>query len=122
MSAGPCDLADQCTGTSAECTNAFRPNTFVCKAQTLEICDAPDTCTGSSADCPAQYLAGVECRASQAACDLTELCSGASATCPPDQVLPAGIVCRPSIDLPCDPAEACDGVAAACPANVETCP
>jgi hypothetical protein len=119
---GPCDLPDVCSGTAASCADALRPPSFMCRVSSGGICDVPDYCSGDSTGCAQQYLAGVECRASQAACDLPELCSGASASCPPDQVMSAGIVCRPSVLLPCDPAEVCDGVASTCPANVETCP
>src|SRR5439155_1422629 len=50
-SAGPCDVAETCTGTSRECP----PDTFaagtVCRPS-AGPCDVPENCTGSSADCP----------------------------------------------------------------------
>src|SRR5262249_34857169 len=41
-------------------------------------------------------------------CDVAENCNGASASCPPDDVQPAGTVCRPSTGV-CDAPESCDG-------------
>jgi hypothetical protein len=111
-----------CDGVSTSCANAFRPATYACNTAVSGLCDAPDYCTGNSAHCPAEFLSGVVCRDSRAACELPETCAGTSVDCPPDDVVPAGIVCRASVNTACDPAEVCDGTAFTCPANFETCP
>ena len=119
---GPCDVTDYCSGTSRACPDAFRPDTYICRAASAGICDAPDTCTGYSADCPERFAVNVVCRYPVGSCDVQESCTGAGADCPPDAVIPAGIVCRDSINATCNPVESCDGVSAHCPANVGTCP
>ena len=41
-SAGPCDLAESCSGTSATCpTDAFQPSTTVCRAA-VDVCDVAE--------------------------------------------------------------------------------
>ena len=62
-------------------------------------------------------LADVTCRPSRGGYDLPETCSGGTAECPPDDVLPAAVVCRPSVNTSCDPAESCDGVTFQCSAD-----
>src|SRR5437773_4203642 len=114
-SAGPCDVAETCTGTSRECP----PDTFaagtVCRPS-AGVCDPPETCTGTSASCPADAKspAGTMCRPAAGVCDVPETCDGTSNTCPSDGSLPASTVCRPSAG-PCDPAEYCTGSSAGCP-------
>src|SRR5882724_4735237 len=50
--AGPCDVAETCTGTSTACpANGFLSASTVCRTATNE-CDAAETCTGTSATCP----------------------------------------------------------------------
>ncbi len=120
-STGTCDVEDTCSGSGPSCPDVLRPAGTECAPSSGAACDAPDVCTGTSADCVPTFLAGVECRASRGGCDLAEVCGGASATCPPDQVSPAGTVCRAASDDRCDPEEACDGSATACPADVTSC-
>jgi hypothetical protein len=62
-SAGTCDVAESCTGTSMSCpTDAFVPSTTACRGQT-NICDVTEYCTGTSAACPGDGYApmGTDC-------------------------------------------------------------
>lgn len=120
--ASECDVAERCPGTGPHCpTDAYAPATTPCGPPPSGVCDAPDRCSGTSGDCVAVFLSGAECRPSRGGCDPAELCSGTAPDCPPDQVSPAGTVCRESTDLSCDPLESCDGARPACPADVNTC-
>src|SRR5206468_5053244 len=57
--AGPCDVAETCTGSSTTCpADAFLPSSTVCRGSTA-TCDAAEYCTGSSASCPADTYNGV---------------------------------------------------------------
>src|SRR5207247_11476759 len=59
--AGPCDVAESCTGTSTTCpTDAFLPATTVCRAESSP-CNPGELCTGSSAACPADVNYGAVC-------------------------------------------------------------
>ena len=115
-SAGTCDLAETCSGTSAACPADQRvANGTVCRAA-AGACDLAEACNGAVA-CPADQFAAAStlCRASAGTCDLAETCTGASVTCPTDQRVANGTVCRAAAGA-CDLAEACDG-AVACPAD-----
>ncbi|HTH06237.1 MAG TPA: thrombospondin type 3 repeat-containing protein, partial [Ilumatobacteraceae bacterium] len=117
-SAGSCDLAETCDGTSTACpADAFIPAAVECRASAGD-CDAAETCTGVSAACPADAFepATTVCRGAAGACDAAEACTGSSATCPADSILSAGTECRGAAGL-CDVAEACDGASVACPAD-----
>src|SRR5437764_4859480 len=51
-SAGICDPAENCTGSSSTCpANAFSSSTTTCRAS-AGLCDPPEHCTGPSAACP----------------------------------------------------------------------
>src|SRR5205814_10165628 len=51
--AGPCDVAESCTGTSTTCpADTFPPPNTSCLAA-ADAVDAAEKCTGSSATCPA---------------------------------------------------------------------
>ncbi|MCZ7680071.1 MAG: hypothetical protein M5U28_15425 [Sandaracinaceae bacterium] len=55
-SAGACDLAEQCSGTSAACpADGFVSGGTLCRAA-VDACDAPELCPGSSPDCPSDSL------------------------------------------------------------------
>jgi len=117
-SAGACDVAETCTGTSGSCpVDAFQAATIECRAST-GACDQAEFCTGASAECPADGLtpSGVICRPGTDLCDAAEACTGLSSECPPDELVPAMGVCRPAAG-DCDVAEVCDGIGPACPAN-----
>ncbi len=52
-SAGVCDVAEQCTGSSASCPfNRYLSSATVCRPTGAGTCDVAETCTGSSASCP----------------------------------------------------------------------
>jgi hypothetical protein len=117
-SAGICDVAETCSGSSLACpTDSFQSATTVCRAS-AGICDVAENCTGSSAACPADTFqpSTTVCRPQAGNCDLAESCTGTAATCPPDAFLPATAICRPSVGQ-CDVAESCTGSSATCPAD-----
>ena len=115
--AGPCDVAETCTGSSATCpVNGFTSGT-VCAAAGPGVCDAPDVCDGTMAACPAVYMPmGTACRVATDVCDVPETCTGLGTSCPNDAVATVGASCRPSAG-PCDLAETCNGASKACPLN-----
>ncbi|TMB53180.1 MAG: hypothetical protein E6J56_14000 [Deltaproteobacteria bacterium] len=114
--AGPCDVAEFCTGTSSTCpADDFKPATFQCRGAT-GACDVAEFCSGASATCPADVLrpSTFECRPSVGACDLAEFCTGTSGLCPSDAKSTG--TCRAAAGS-CDVAESCDGVSNDCPAD-----
>ena len=117
-SAGDCDIAETCTGSSATCpADGFQPSSTVCRAQS-GVCDVAETCTGSGASCPADGVksGGTQCRAANGVCDVAEVCNGSGKDCPTDGFAPSTTVCRAQNGL-CDVAESCTGSSAACPAD-----
>ena len=117
-SAGVCDAAETCNGTSTACpADGFLAAGSTCRGST-GTCDVAEACDGTSAACPADVKAapGTTCRASGGLCDVAEVCDGASSACPADAKSPAGTTCNPSAGL-CDVAELCDGASSACPAD-----
>src|SRR5205809_427355 len=147
-SAGGCDLAESCTGTSPTCP-ADAKSTGVCRPA-AGVCDVAESCDGVSADCPADaFASATQCRASAGECDVAELCPGNGPDCPADAKQPtgtactddgnpcttdtcdgtndacqhpagnAGAVCRASAGV-CDVAESCTGTDAACPADAKS--
>jgi cysteine-rich repeat protein len=113
-SAGPCDVAEHCTGASATCpANAFQPSTLQCRAA-AGPCDVAEFCTGTSAPCPADVKSTALCRAPVGPCDAAESCDGAGNTCPPDALEPTTHVCRGPAG-PCDAPERCSGTGIDCP-------
>ena len=111
-SAGTCDLAETCSGTSAACPADQRvANGTVCRAA-AGACDLAEACDGAVA-CPADSLAanGADCPDDGALCT-TDLCDGAGVCLhAPGN---AGAVCRAAAG-PCDAAEVCTGAGADCP-------
>jgi hypothetical protein len=84
--AGPCDVAETCSGTSATCPpDGFVSAGTVCRPA-MGDCDVAETCSGTRAECPddAFASAGTVCRAGGDACDPAETCYGTSPTCPED--------------------------------------
>jgi hypothetical protein len=113
-----CDVAENCTGSSATCPDdAFKANTVECRASAA-FCDLAENCTGSSAGCPSDAFKAntVECRASADFCDLAENCTGSSAGCPSDAFKANTVECRASADF-CDLAENCTGSSVSCPGD-----
>ena len=114
--AGPCDVDEICTGTSATCpVDAFQPASVECRPAAGD-CDVAESCTGAGPACPLDGFkpATVECRAAAGECDVAETCTGTSARCPSD--LKSTAVCRPSAG-PCDVAARCTGASDVCPDN-----
>jgi hypothetical protein len=107
-------LADACTGQSAVCPDAKRPNTFPCRPAAGE-CDVEERCDGVNDSCPA--IDGKKPSSSGCTDDgnpcTTDACDGMSNSCqhPPGN---AGTQCRPS-NGDCDLADTCSGTSALCP-------
>jgi len=117
-SAGVCDPAETCDGTSLACPpDAKSSKNTVCRAA-AGGCDIAETCDGSSNGCPADVRepGGFVCRASAGVCDVAESCDGASAQCPADSFLPNTTLCRGAAGV-CDSAEYCTGTGSQCPAD-----
>jgi hypothetical protein len=117
-SAGACDVAESCTGSSSTCpADAFASSATVCRTA-AGACDPAERCTGAGPACPADAWAagGTPCRAAAGACDPIELCTGTGPTCPADGLAAAGTVCRAAAGA-CDVAETCSGSSAVCPAD-----
>jgi len=83
-SAGACDVAEACTGSSAACP-ADGKSTAECRAS-AGACDVAESCDGVNNGCPADGFTagGTECRAPAGVCDVAEACTGSSAACPVD--------------------------------------
>ena len=117
-SAGDCDVAETCTGASADCPiDEFVAVGTQCRAAVGD-CDVAEVCDGVSPACPADaVLAGdTECRAAAGDCDVAEVCDSVTGVCPADDFLVAGTECR-AVAGDCDVAETCTGVGAACPVD-----
>ena len=115
-SAGACDVAESCTGSSATCpANGFQSSSTVCRGSE-GVCDVSENCTGSAAACPADAKSTAVCRDSAGVCDLTDSCDGTNDACPGDAKSTA--ICRISSgpDI-CDDDEACNGVSDDCPGD-----
>jgi len=114
---GGCDVAENCTGTSATCPNdVFAPATTVCRTAASGGCDIAENCTGNAAACPTDTFANsaTVCRAAVGPCDIAENCSGSSASCPADAAKPANTVC-PDGNV-CNGTELCDTAGSCKPA------
>src|SRR5688572_18052324 len=62
--AGPCDVAETCTGAAGLCpADAFLPSSTVCRPS-AGTCDIADHCSGTAAACTADAKWAVLCRAS----------------------------------------------------------
>ena len=118
-SAGQCDVAESCTGSSGACpADGFQPSTTPCVGTSNGgVCDGTDSCSGTANRCVDGYLPQTTiCRTSAGVCDAAESCTGSSGACPGDGKVPATTTCRPKANG-CDVAESCDGTHNACPAD-----
>jgi hypothetical protein len=116
--AGPCDVAENCTGASATCpADGFASTSTICRGG-ADVCDSPENCTGSSPGCPFDFKFGgsTTCRGSAGVCDVVEVCDGVNNACPADQFASTSTVCRGSAGI-CDVVENCTGSGAACPGD-----
>ena len=117
-SAGPCDKAEFCTGSSGLCPgDSFQPSSQVCRAA-AGVCDQAENCTGGTAACPsdAKKPSSSVCRASAGICDPAETCNGSINDCPVDTLSSSATVCRAATDI-CDVTENCTGSSATCPGD-----
>lgn len=117
-SQGSCDVAEACTGESADCPfDAFLPATEVCRERSGD-CDAAELCTGVSPLCPEDAKLTSLCRPPVGPCDVPESCDGVNNECPLDGFLPQSAVCRDRSG-DCDVAELCTGIGAECPGDAK---
>lgn len=83
--AGDCDVAEVCNGSSSDCPVDLYALGTTCRAANGD-CDVAETCSGTSPTCPANGFAGAStvCRAAMfdMPCDAPEFCTGTSSTCP----------------------------------------
>lgn len=125
----PCDMNEQCTGSSGLCPTDDAPLNLgnVCRTGSGDVCDQNETCTGVPGQgCPADDAptnTSIVCRAGSVGdfCDQPETCSGVpGATCPADDApTKINVVCRAGSGDICDPDERCSGVPGqGCPADV----
>jgi len=119
-SAGQCDVAETCTGSSSTCpNNAFASSSTSCTgASQGGGCDndAADHCTGTSNVCVDVFqTSGTQCRASAGQCDVAETCSGSSGACPADGFASSATSCTgTSQGGACDGADHCSGTSNTC--------
>ena len=117
-SAGVCDPAENCTGSSATCpADILSGTSTVCRAAAGE-CDLAENCTGSGAACPGDTKKsnGTACTSDGNPCTLDQ-CNGSAVTCQH----PAGnfgAVCRAAAGV-CDVQETCNGSSPTCPADAK---
>src|SRR2546422_6422770 len=98
-SAGQCDVAEMCTGTSGTCpTDSFASATTSCTgASEGGACDddAADHCSGTSNTCVDAFEPATHtCRPSAGQCDVAEMCTGTSGTCPNRKSAAEGKSCK----------------------------
>jgi cysteine-rich repeat protein len=100
------------------CSSTCTPDPFGTRcAGSGEACIV-NACDGAGVCAHVLLPGGTICRASiDTTCDVAEVCDGVSEACPPDQVRPAGTVCRPSTAA-CDSTEVCTGRSPVCPPDV----
>src|SRR5205814_8315349 len=121
-SAGQCDVAETCSGTSGACpVDGFASSSTHCLgASQSGACDdnAADHCTGSGNACVDVFqAAGYTCRDSAGQCDVAETCTGTSGACPADGFASSSTHCTgASQSGACDDnaAEHCTGSGNAC--------
>src|SRR5437773_5293089 len=115
--AGECDLAENCTGSSATCptTDVKKASGTACSSDSNPC--TLDQCDGTSNTC--QHPAGntgAACADDGNPCTLDQ-CNGTSTICQ-HPAGNAGAVCRAAADV-CDAAENCTGASATCPADAK---
>jgi hypothetical protein len=111
---GGCDVAENCTGSSAACpVDGFANSSIPCRPS-AGVCDPVENCTGGSPACPADILLPptTVCRAAADVCDIPESCTGTAGPCPADQKQPNGTACT-SDGNPCT-LDQCDGAGDSC--------
>jgi hypothetical protein len=100
---GPCDIAENCTGSSGSCPADLKSSAS-CRAA-AGVCDVAESCDGFNDDCPADAKSTASCRASTDVCDPAESCDGVNNDCPADFVQPDNAACDDGVF--CDGADTC---------------
>src|SRR5205814_8408038 len=86
-SAGQCDVAENCTGTSGACpADGFASNTTTCTGTSQGgVCNVQDYCLGTANTCVDKFAPSTtECRGSACHCDGEEDCRELYGTFPAD--------------------------------------
>jgi hypothetical protein len=116
-SAGQCDVAESCTGTSSTCpADGKAPATTTCVGTSNGgPCDGTDSCNASGVCVDGYKSSTTICRASAGQCDVAESCNGTSGGCPADGFAPATTTCvGASNGGLCDGTDSCSGTANTC--------
>jgi hypothetical protein len=94
-SAGQCDVAESCTGSTGSCpADGFAPSTTSCTGTSNGgACDGTDSCDGAGHCSDGYKPATTICRAAAGECDAAESCTGTAGACPADGSLPNGTTC-----------------------------
>src|SRR5439155_45288 len=95
-SAGQCDVAENCTGTSGACpADGFASSATTCTGTSQGgACDGADHCSGTSNSCVDVFSpASTVCRTSAGQCDVAENCTGTSGACPADGFASSATTC-----------------------------
>src|SRR5207253_2303549 len=115
-SAGVCDVAETCTGTSTTCpADGFASSSTQCRASAGE-CEPAENCPGNGPNCPAdaKSAAGTACTADSNPCTLDQ-CDGTNDACQ-HPAGNAGTVCRAAAGV-CDVDESGTGSGRGGPAD-----
>ena len=107
-SAGPCDVAETCTGTSGTCpANGFRPAGTACGNPSSGSCDNADTCD-IAGSCQVNHVTdGTGCGDAGTSCTNQDTCLAGA--CHDNGFKASGTACGDSSSDPCDGADTCDG-------------
>ena len=83
-SAGVCDPAETCTGTTTTCPADAKSTAGTICRPSAGACDVAEMCDGTSNNCPADAKrpAGTVCGSSGGVCDVAPTCDGTSNSCP----------------------------------------
>jgi hypothetical protein len=102
--AGPCDVAETCTGSSSACPiDVFAPAATTCSGSSQGgTCDATDHCSGAANACVDVYRPNTfVCRSAATQCDAAESCTGVSGACPADGFTSNGTSCNDTDPTTC---------------------
>src|SRR5439155_724662 len=117
-SAGQCDVAENCTGTSGTCpADGFASASTSCTGTSQGgACDGADHCSGTSNSCVDVFSpASTVCRTSAGQCDVAENCTGTSGACPADGFASSATTCTgTSQGGACDNTDHCSGISNTC--------
>jgi len=96
--AGICDVAELCTGASADCpADELAPGGTICRVD-AGVCDLAELCTGTSADCPINLFEPV-----------ATPCTTDNNICTNDECDGAGTCTYTDNAVPCDDGSSCTG-------------